>query len=85
MKYFFTNAIAGTSSQELSHSSESVRHRIRELIAAETPEAVLSDEDIVEKLKAESIELARRTVAKYRESLNIMSSTQRRREAAANR
>ena len=51
------------------------------MIAAEMPEAILSDDDIVEKLKAENVEIARRTVAKYRESLNILSSVQRRREA----
>lgn len=81
LKYFFTNAIASGSPVGDSHSSESVRHRIRELIAAETPEAILSDDDIVEKLKVENVEIARRTVAKYRESLNILSSVQRRREA----
>jgi RNA polymerase sigma-54 factor len=81
LKYFFTNAIASGTLSGDSHSSESVRHRIRELIAAETPEAILSDDDIVEKLKGENIEIARRTVAKYRESLNILSSVQRRREA----
>ncbi len=81
LKYFFTNAIASGSTEGDSHSSESVRHRIRELIAAESPDAILSDDDIVEKLKAENVEIARRTVAKYRESLNILSSVQRRREA----
>jgi RNA polymerase sigma-54 factor len=58
-----------------------VRHRIRELIARETAEAILSDDDIVAELRAEGVELARRTVAKYRESLGILSSIQRRREA----
>ena len=81
LKYFFTNAIASGSTEGDQHSSESVRHRIRELIAAESPDAILSDDDIVEKLKAENVEIARRTVAKYRESLNILSSVQRRREA----
>jgi RNA polymerase sigma-54 factor len=85
LKYFFTNAIASGDVGGEQHSSESVRHRIRELIAAESVEHVLSDDDLVEKLKAESIEIARRTVAKYRESLNILSSVQRRREARAKR
>jgi RNA polymerase sigma-54 factor len=81
LKYFFTNAISSGTVDGENHSAESVRHRIRELIAAETADAVLSDDDIVSMLKASNIEIARRTVAKYRESLNILSSVQRRREA----
>jgi RNA polymerase sigma-54 factor len=80
MKFFFTTAIAGTGGE--SHSSESVRHRIRELISAEDPKAVLSDDQIVAILKREGVDIARRTVAKYRESLGIPSSVQRRREKA---
>jgi RNA polymerase sigma-54 factor len=80
MKFFFTTAIAGTAGE--SHSSESVRHRIRELIGAEDPEAVLSDDQIVAILKREGVDIARRTVAKYREGLGIPSSVQRRREKA---
>jgi RNA polymerase sigma-54 factor len=74
MKYFF-NAAAG----EGGHSSEAVRHRIRQLVAAETPDAVLSDDAIAQKLKREGIDIARRTVAKYRETLRIPSSADRRR------
>ena len=85
LKYFFTNAIASGTAEGESHSAESVRHRIRELISAETPDAVLSDDDIVVKLRSDNIEIARRTVAKYRESLNILSSIQRRREALSKR
>jgi RNA polymerase sigma-54 factor len=86
LKFFFTNAIASaTGNSEDGHSSESVRHRIRELVARETLDAILSDDDLVNKLKAEGIDIARRTVAKYRESLNIMSSVQRRREARLKR
>ena len=81
LKYFFTNAIASSDAYGEQHSSESVRHRIKEMIAAETPEQIFSDDDLVEKLKNENIEIARRTVAKYRESLHIQSSVQRRREA----
>ncbi len=81
LKYFFTNAIQSGTADGESHSAESVRQRIKEMIAAETAEAVLSDDDIVAALKAENVEIARRTVAKYRESLNIQSSVQRRREA----
>jgi RNA polymerase sigma-54 factor len=85
LKYFFTNAIASGEAGTEQHSSESVRHRIKELIAAETTDKILSDDDLVEILRGENIEIARRTVAKYRESLNILSSVQRRREARAKR
>lgn len=78
LKYFFTAAIASSQGGE-AHSAEAVRCRIRELIDAETKEAVLSDDKIVEILQAEGIDIARRTVAKYRETLNIPSSVQRRR------
>ena len=80
LKYFFTASIASSAGGE-AHSAESVRHRIREMIEAETAETVLSDDKIVEILKGEGIEIARRTVAKYRETLGIASSVQRRREA----
>jgi len=80
LKYFFTTAIAGLSGE--SHSAEAVRHRIRALIEAEDPEAVLSDDAIVERLRQEGVDIARRTVAKYREALRIPSSVQRKREKA---
>lgn len=80
LKYFFTTAIASADSAGDAHSAEAVRHRIRELIAAEGQD-VLSDDTIVEKLKISGVDIARRTVAKYRESLGIPSSVQRRREA----
>lgn len=79
LKYFFTSAIASAVGDE-AHSSEAVRHRIRQLIDAETAAAVLSDDKIVEYLKRDGIDIARRTVAKYREALRIPSSVQRRRE-----
>lgn len=79
MKYFFTSAIASSTDGQL-HSSESVRHRIKQLIDAETAKTVLSDDKIVEKLKVDGIDIARRTVAKYREAMRIPSSVQRRRE-----
>ena len=82
LKYFFSVSIASAEGGD-SHSAESVRHRIRALIAQESPEAVLSDDDIVDQLKSGGVELARRTVAKYRESMNIPSSVQRRREKRA--
>ncbi|WP_375202463.1 RNA polymerase factor sigma-54 [Hyphococcus sp.] len=78
LKYFFTASIASSSGGE-AHSAEAVRHRIREMIEAETKDTVLSDDKIVEILSAEGVDIARRTVAKYRETLNIPSSVQRRR------
>jgi RNA polymerase sigma-54 factor len=80
LKYFFTSAIASAAQEGEAHSSEAVRHRIRQLIAAETAQAVLSDDKIVEHLKRDGIDIARRTVAKYRDALRIPSSVQRRRE-----
>src|SRR5665647_2437816 len=79
MKYFFTSSITSTDEGE-SHSSEAVRHRIKQMIDGETPASVLSDDKIVEKLKNDGIEIARRTVAKYREAMRIPSSVQRRRD-----
>jgi RNA polymerase sigma-54 factor len=82
MKYFFSSAIAAADGGA-AHSAEAVRHRIRQLIEAESPSAVLSDDTIVEKLKEVGIDIARRTVAKYREAMRIPSSVQRRREKQA--
>ena len=78
LKYFFTSAIAATSNGD-AHSSESVRDRIRAMIEAEPASDVLSDDKIVERLKGDGVDIARRTVAKYREALRIPSSVQRRR------
>ncbi len=82
LKYFFTVSIGSAEGGD-SHSAESVRHRIRTMIAQELPDAVLSDDDIVDILRKGGVELARRTVAKYREAMNIPSSVQRRREKRA--
>jgi RNA polymerase sigma-54 factor len=82
MKYFFTSSINATAGGD-AHSAEAVRHRIKELIDAELNDAVLSDDNIVDILKKSGIDIARRTVAKYREALNIPSSVQRRREKKA--
>jgi RNA polymerase sigma-54 factor len=82
LKYFFTSAIASADGGE-AHSAEAVRHRIRQLIDAERPDQVLSDDTIVEKLREAGIDIARRTVAKYREAMRIASSVQRRREKQA--
>ena len=57
-----------------------MRHRIRQLIDTETANEILSDDTIVEKLRAAGIDIARRTVAKYREAMRIPSSVQRRRD-----
>jgi len=81
LKYFFTTAIHSADGGE-AHSAEAVRHRIRALIDAERPGAVLSDDTLVAMLRAEGIDIARRTVAKYREGMRIPNSTQRRREKA---
>ncbi|OCW57268.1 RNA polymerase factor sigma-54 [Hoeflea olei] len=83
LKYFFTVSIASAQAGGDAHSAESVRHRIRVLIDQELPEAVLSDDDLVDLLKQAGIEIARRTVAKYREAMAIPSSVQRRREKRA--
>ena len=83
MKYFFTTAL-GSSTGEGDHSAEAVRYRIRQLIEAEQPADILSDDTIAELLQKEKgIEVARRTVAKYREGMNIPSSVIRRRQKRA--
>ena len=79
LKYFFTSAIAAAHGGE-AHSAEAVRHRIKQLIDAENVADVLSDDTIVDKLREAGIDIARRTVAKYREAMRIPSSVQRRRE-----
>jgi RNA polymerase sigma-54 factor len=81
LKYFFTTAIHGTNGGD-SHSAEAVRHRIRGLIDTEPAADILSDDAIVAMLRREGVEIARRTVAKYREALRIPNSVQRRREKA---
>ncbi len=79
LKYFFTSAIPSANGGD-AHSAEAVRHRIKLLIDAEASDAVLSDDRIVEILREDRIDIARRTVAKYREALQIPSSVQRRRD-----
>lgn len=82
LRYFFTAALASSEGGE-AHSSEAVRHRIKMMIDAESAKSVLSDDTIADTLKNEGIDIARRTVAKYREGMNIPSSVQRRREKKA--
>lgn len=78
LKYFFSTALV--SEDGTSHSAESIRARIQALIDGEDPKKVLSDDKIVEILKEEGVDIARRTVAKYREALHIPSSVQRRKQ-----
>jgi RNA polymerase sigma-54 factor len=82
LKYFFTQALPSSNGVE-AHSSAAVRHRIKVLIDGEPATSILSDDRIVELLRGEGIEVARRTVAKYRDALNIPSSARRRREKMA--
>ncbi|MEQ9643602.1 MAG: RNA polymerase factor sigma-54 [Alphaproteobacteria bacterium] len=79
LKYFFSSAIASAEIGGDAHSAESVRHKIRELIEAESAGDVMSDDKLVDVLKKSGIDIARRTVAKYREAMHIPSSVQRRR------
>ncbi|WP_333611349.1 RNA polymerase factor sigma-54 [Brevundimonas bullata] len=79
LKFFFTAAIQSSDGGAL-HSAEAVRHRIKAMIDSEGADGdVLSDDRIVEILNETGIDIARRTVAKYREALRIPSSVQRRR------
>ena len=80
LRFFFTAAIAGTDGGQ--HSAASIRHKIKTLIDAETLAEVLSDDSIVEALRRDGVAIARRTVAKYRESMRIPSSVARRRAKA---
>jgi RNA polymerase sigma-54 factor len=82
LKYFFTASIAAQSGGQ-AHSAESVRHKIKLMIERENAENVLSDDAIVTRLRDADVDIARRTVAKYRESLRIPSSVERRREKQA--
>jgi RNA polymerase sigma-54 factor len=81
LKYFFTSGVASADGGE-NVSAEAVKNAIRALIAAEAPDAILSDDTLVDMLKDKGFDLARRTVAKYREAIGIGSSVQRRRQKA---
>ncbi|HET7408906.1 MAG TPA: RNA polymerase factor sigma-54 [Paracoccaceae bacterium] len=86
LKFFFTNAVGGGGRDGAGDvAAESVRHRIRAMVDAEDAHDVLSDDAIVAQLAAEGVEVARRTVAKYRKALNIPSSVDRRRLNAMGR
>ncbi len=84
LKYFFTSGV-GTADGEGGASSEAVKSRIKALIGAEDADAILSDDQLVEMLKGEGFDIARRTVAKYREAIGLGSSVQRRRQKAIGR
>ena len=79
-RYFFSSHVAGTDDSEL--SSTAIRAKIRKMIAAEDPSSPLSDNKIAEVLTKDGAQVARRTVAKYRESMNIAPSSERRRVLA---
>ncbi len=81
LKYFFTSGVGG-SDGEGAASAEAVKAAIRQLIDAEDARAILSDDTLVDLLKARGFDLARRTVAKYREAIGLGSSVQRRRAKA---
>jgi len=81
LKYFFTAAIASADGGN-THAAEAVKYRIKTMIDAETAGNILSDDQIVDLLRAQGIDIARRTVAKYREAMRIPSSVQRRRDKA---
>jgi RNA polymerase sigma-54 factor len=83
MKYFFTTSIANAVGGD-AHSSEAVRHRIKALIDEESPGKILSDDKIVDILRDDGVEIARRTVAKYRDAMHIPSSVRRRRLKSVN-
>ncbi len=78
LRFFLTNAVGDENT-----AAETVRHRIRALVAAEAPDAILSDDAIVGKLQSEGINVARRTIVKYRKMLGIPSSSERRAQQAA--
>ncbi len=81
LKYFFTSGV-GAVDGEGGASAEAVKAAIRQLIDAEDTKAILSDDTLVDLLKAKGFDLARRTVAKYREAIGLGSSVQRRRAKA---
>lgn len=82
LKYFFSSGISATGGGDGAVSSESIKSRIKAMIEAEDPKAILSDEVIAQKLSGEGHDIARRTVVKYREAMGYGSSVQRRRQKA---
>lgn len=82
LKYFFSSGVSSADGAA-EFSSEAIKARLKTLIDAEDPKSILSDDDLVDGLKKEGIDIARRTVAKYREAMKIPSSVQRRRQKNA--
>ncbi|MDO8643568.1 MAG: RNA polymerase sigma-54 factor, partial [bacterium] len=76
LKYFFNTRMPLSTGEAT--TSESIKNQIKQMIGAEDPQKPLSDQIIVEKLKQSDVQVARRTVAKYREMLGILSSSRRR-------
>jgi RNA polymerase sigma-54 factor len=76
LKYFFTSSLRGADGEDV--SAESVRKKIKEIIGSEDPSSPFSDQSIAEKLAKDNIDIARRTVAKYRELMGILPSSKRR-------
>jgi len=76
LKYFFTSRIGSVQGED--QASEAVKAQIKAIVEAEDPRSPLSDQDIVERLRAVNVVIARRTVAKYREALGILPSSRRR-------
>ena len=81
LKFFFSSGLVSEGGAV--HSSEAIRARIKSLIDSEDPKKILSDDKIVSMLKSEGIDIARRTIAKYRETMHIGSSVQRRKQKKA--
>ncbi|MGC1341690.1 MAG: hypothetical protein WA854_05155, partial [Candidatus Binataceae bacterium] len=75
LKFFFTSGVKGSSGEDV--SAETVKEKIRELVSAEEPNNPLSDQAIAEMLRVRQINIARRTVAKYRQALGILPSANR--------
>lgn len=84
LKYFFKSGVQSSDGGDAA-SSEAVKSRIRALITMEDPDRILSDDQLVDMLKGEGFDIARRTVAKYREAIGLGSSVQRRRQKAIGR
>jgi RNA polymerase sigma-54 factor len=81
LKYFFTSGIQSSDGGD-AVSAEAVKSHIKGLVLAECPDAILSDDQLVDLLRAKGFDIARRTVAKYREAIGLGSSVQRRRQKA---
>jgi RNA polymerase sigma-54 factor len=79
LRYFFSRGLSATDDGAADHATESVKARIRTMVDEEDPKKILSDDKLVKLLKAAGVDIARRTVAKYREAMGIPSSVQRRR------